>query len=105
MNTTNSFVCNECPENTYSLGGNFRINGQLKEWKKENSFFSLFQSHCYVDTINAEEYVDEKCSSWLPSTDNAEIITGNPTITDSSYFTDLSMSFTLLKKGNVNKLY
>ena len=35
---TGKTECLSCPENTYSTGGVFRINGQYREWTNEKLF-------------------------------------------------------------------
>ena len=58
----NSFECLNCPINTYSTGGNFRINGKYNEWNDE--VISNFNKECFVSDGNSENHY---CTSFYNS--------------------------------------
>ena len=39
-------ICSPCPENFYSTGSTFRINGKYFEWTQEN--LNKFSNECFV---------------------------------------------------------
>jgi hypothetical protein len=92
--------CDFCPENTYSLGGGFRINGILKEWNNSNEYFNMISNKsCYV--YNGHEGVD--CTPWVPSEDKTHLFAGETQIKEEAeYIAKFSIAVNLIKFGKVN---
>ena len=101
--TTKSLICKMCPKNTYSIGGNFRINGEYNEWN--NDIIDTFQNECFVTNSNNDNYY---CSNFHTK-DGKKLISGNPYLIQSnnniSYGVQLGKTFHLIENGELKFKY
>ncbi len=98
----NKFECLNCPINTYSTGGNFRIDGKYNEWTEESIID--FKNECFVIIGNNENHY---CNSFY-SNDNENLKTGNAFSNekyDYTYVAQLSKNFYLIKEGELKFKY
>ena len=97
--TTNNLICQKCPKNTYSIGGNFRINGEYNEWNDDS--IDSFENQCFVTNLNEENYY---CSNFHTENGN-KLISGNPYSikynNNISYGVQLGKNFHLIKNGEL----
>ena len=97
-------ICSPCPENFYSTGSTFRINGKYFEWTQEN--LNKFSNECFV--VDSKNFENTFCSSFIVSDDNQKLMTGNPNIKEyigKLYVSQLSISLNLIKKGYIKFKY
>lgn len=97
--TNNTQHCSECPKNTYSTGGAFRIFGKYLEWNNESFYF--LNNNCYLVNLFGEA-VNSNCSAYSISKDQSFIITGQPDLKDFNYNADLSFGINLVRDGYVS---
>jgi hypothetical protein len=96
--STKKLDCEVCPEDTYSLGGNIRINGLLREWNKQNEFFRKISTNCYLRGLD----LGANCTAWTISNDNSYIYAGVSTVNQvTDYTAKMMIDATLVKKGKV----
>jgi len=94
--------CTICPENTFSLGGSLRINGNLKEWT--NDVLSLFEINCSYQELDIWKK-NSNCKGFKISDDKSHIEAGTEVDKyDSVYFFELSYGVHLKQAGNVNNI-
>lgn len=96
--------CSPCPENYYSTGSRFRINGKYFEWTQEN--LKKFSNECFV--VDSKNFENSFCTSFLVSEDNQKLISGNPNIIEyigKLYVSQISISINLIKKGYIKFKY
>jgi len=87
-----------CPENTYSLGGSFRISGDHKEWN--NNELALFGNNCVF--LGDDGYQGNICEAFKVTNDNTTISAGeNMSIKDTLYYFELTYGVHLKKPGKV----
>lgn len=99
---TGKTECLSCPENTYSTGGVFRINGQYREWTNEK-LFGQFDNECY---IIKEEIENENCKAFTLSKDASYIVSNNG-FNDNNYqyVAMISLQINLVTKGQIKFKY
>ena len=101
--TTKSLLCKICPKNTYSIGGNFRINGQYNEWN--NDIIDTFQNECFITNSNNDNYY---CSNFHTK-NGKKLISGNPYLinynNNISYGVQLGKTFHLIENGELKFEY
>ena len=98
----NNFECLNCPINTYSTGGNFRINGNYNEWTEEAIL--NFNNECFINEGNTDNHF---CTSFY-SSDYESLKTGNAFSSDQydyTYVAQLSKNFHLIKDGELKFKY
>lgn len=81
--SNSSLSCKSCPENTYSDGGNFSINGTMKEWTQDIFSKYNFVSTCDVLDSLGKPIKNKKCNPFTISNDHSMITSG--TTDDSGY--------------------
>ena len=91
--------CEMCPDNTYSLGGSLRIDGNLQEWTQQK--LSLFENLCtYEETETWKKSLN--CEGFKINSDKTFIEAGNSNLKmDSVYYFELSYGVYFKKPGNV----
>ena len=96
-----SLTCEKCPKNTFSTGGNFRINGLYEEFTEEN--INEFESDCFVIENNEE---NKFCTSFY-SDDYIILKSGNAFSFSNNqlYISQLSKNFNLIKPGLIKFKY
>ena len=52
--SSKNLKCEICPKNTFSIKGNFRINGDYLEWNKNS--IETFKSECFISNLNNDNY-------------------------------------------------
>ena len=96
--STQKLNCQKCPKNTYSIRGNFRVDGEFSEWNKET--IHLFQNECFVTQSDDDNFY---CSNF--HTLNGEsLISGNPYLTNNSnvsYGVQLGKTVHLIDNGEL----
>ena len=100
--TTKNLKCEICPKNTFSIKGNFRINGEYLEWNKET--IDSFQNDCFINDINNDNYY---CTSFYTET-GKKLMSGNPyfPINNNINFTvQLGKTFHLIENGQLKFKY
>ena len=98
---TKSLTCEKCPKNTFSTGGNFRINGLYEEWTEKN-IENEFENECFVIENNSE---NKFCTSFY-SDDNKLLKSGNSfSNSNHLYISQLSKNFHLIKPGLIKFKY
>ncbi len=96
--STQKLDCEICPEKTYSLGGNIRINGILREWNEQNEFFKKISNNCYLK----EQKLGLNCTPWEISNDHSYIYAGVSNANETTEYTaKMMIDANLVKKGKV----
>lgn len=99
---TNNFTCNICPKNTYSIKGNFRVNGDYYEWNQK--VIDSFQNDCFLSNLLNENYY---CTRF--HTENGKkLISGNPhskNYSNLTYVVQLGKTFRLIENGQIKFKY
>lgn len=95
--------CLSCAENTYSLGGSLRVDGNLKEWKESNEYYKKFQNNCSIE-INDKEIPDQNCTGWLLSSDGSHAYSGSAIVNNTSYSynAELQLNVQIVRNGRVS---
>ena len=89
----NVTVCEKCPPNTYSTGGDIKINN---EWNDQS--LRLFQTNCYA--IGLDGYTkNENCTGLLLHSDKTMIMSGELTGNQLKYFIQSIYFFKAKNKG------
>ena len=94
--------CEICPKNTFSIKGNFRINGDYLEWNKNS--IETFKSECFISNLNNDNYY---CIGFYSET-GKKLISGNPYIPNYdniTYTVQLSKTFHLIENGQLKFKY
>jgi len=94
----NDNTCKECPENTYSLGGAFRVGGRLNQWTESD--LNKFGNTCsYIK--NGKLLYD--CPNFSPVNETFSLSAGEITgsYENSFFFYELTYRVRLKKPGKV----
>lgn len=106
-------VCKICPAGTYSVGGNYRICGEKREWITE--VLSKFKNICHTVKILDEDNLGNKlslnsmekntnhssCESWKINDYNTNITTGGTSEQNSFYVAQLKYSVEMKNNGSI----
>lgn len=104
------YLCNLCPENTFSFGGDRRICGEKREWIEEN--LVDFQNVCYTAekeedlnfVLGEKEFSNlntHNCRNWQINGNNKNITTGGTDLANVFYVALLQHSVKVKNKGMI----
>ena len=88
-------VCQKCPEDTYSVGGDFKVNNK---WTQDN--LKKFDINCYAIGISGYKK-NEDCTGILISPDKTMIMSGDITGNQVKYFVQVMYFFKAKNAGRV----
>ena len=96
--------CELCQENTYSLGGSFRVNGRHKEWTNEN--LDKFGNKCSFINVNKLKEIKHECPIFEINGENSSISAGNVNENEknNTYFYELTYRVNVKKPGKVKEV-
>jgi len=96
-----SQICIQCPENTYSLGGSFRVSGIQNEWIEDN--LNKFENTCSYLALGISSDILKNCSKFGPNSENSSISAGyiEQTEYNAIYFYELTYRANIKKAGKV----
>lgn len=101
-NEGEKLACMRCPANTYSLGGDLRIDGLLHEWSESNKFWRKFKSSCKIVDKNTFHNKEISCNPWILS--GTYLLSGYSTEPDTYFYNELTLRVNLGRSGTVIKL-
>ena len=97
--------CSKCPNNTYSKGGNFIIDGDYEEWT--DNILSKFQSNKYF--LDSIIYRKENYCSPFSIYNNKILVSGDALnsvfISKLQYVVQLNINIQLVAEGNITFYY
>jgi len=91
--------CQICPQNSYSLGGSFRVSGDQKEWNEHT--LKVFGNSCSY--LEDKKWVDNKnCKAFSINEGGRSISAGSETgMQNTINFFELTYGLHFKKPGNV----
>jgi len=98
----NKLECRKCPANSYSVGGDFRICGEKREWSED--ILSHFKNICYVrcEGDDNDMRVNENCDNWKINQKHSNITTGTTNLTQGTYVAELKYNTHMKNKGKLS---
>ena len=100
-----SLTCKECPANMYSKGGNFVINGTMKEWTDEVLLKNKIISECFVIDHLGAILRHKTCQGFKVANDNSWISTTPTQVFEYHITSQLFLGIFLKTEGSIKLKY